>query len=82
MKTRFLVSLLSIIPLAGTLVRSVPPPRTPSLAIPGQKIVRQDQLTAQLQQSAKLFRTGDFQSPPRSPTTRLSRCATTLASRK
>ena len=60
MKTRFLVSLLSIIPLAGTLVRSVPPPRPPPLATPGQKTVRKDRLTAQLEQSRKVSRTGDF----------------------
>lgn len=60
MTTRFLVSLLSIIPLAGMLVRFVPPPRTPSLATSGQKNVRRDQLTAQFQQSYKLFRAGNF----------------------
>jgi CHAT domain-containing protein/tetratricopeptide (TPR) repeat protein len=59
LKTRFLVSLLSIIPLAGTLVHFVPPPRPPSLAPPGQKNVRRD-LTALLTQSAKAYRTGDF----------------------
>jgi tetratricopeptide (TPR) repeat protein len=57
-KARVLVSLL-IIPLAGTLARFVPPPRTPPLVTPGQKHVR-DLLTAQLNQSAKLFRAGDF----------------------
>jgi len=41
-------------------VRFVPPPRTPPLATPSQKTVRRDLLTAQLKQSAKLFRTGDF----------------------
>ncbi|HUE23440.1 MAG TPA: CHAT domain-containing tetratricopeptide repeat protein [Bryobacteraceae bacterium] len=61
MKTRFLVSLLSIIPLAGTLVRSVPPPRTPNLARPSWKIVRRDKLTEQFQQSYKIFRAGGFQ---------------------
>jgi tetratricopeptide (TPR) repeat protein len=60
MKTKLLVSLVSIIPLAGTLVRFVPPPRTPPLATPGQKIVRRDLLTAQLKQSGKVFRAGDF----------------------
>jgi|HubBroStandDraft_1064217.scaffolds.fasta_scaffold02102_1 CHAT domain-containing protein/tetratricopeptide (TPR) repeat protein len=60
MKTRFLVSLLSIIPLAGTLVRVVPPPRPPPLAIAGRKTVRRDKFTAQLQQSSKLFVSGDF----------------------
>jgi tetratricopeptide (TPR) repeat protein len=60
MKTRFLVSLLSIIPLAGTLVRCVPPPRPPPLATSGQKTVRKDLLTAQLEQSRKVSRTGDF----------------------
>jgi len=59
-KTRFLVSLLSMIPLAGTLVRFVPPPRTPSLVTPGQKNVHRDLLTAQLKQSAKAYRAGDF----------------------
>jgi tetratricopeptide (TPR) repeat protein len=59
-KTRFLVSLLSIIPLAGTLVHFVPPPRTPPLAPPGQKNVREDPLVAQLKQSAKAYQTGDF----------------------
>jgi len=60
MKTRFLVSLLSIIPLAGTLVRFVPPSRTPPLATPVQKNVRRDLLTAQLKQSSKIFSTCDF----------------------
>jgi tetratricopeptide (TPR) repeat protein len=59
-KTRFLVYLLSIIPLAGTLVRFVPPPRTPPLVTPGQKNVRRDVLTRQLKQSSKIFGTGDF----------------------
>ena len=49
-----------MIPLAGTLVRSVPPPRTPLLATPGQKIARQN-LLARLEQSHKLFYTCDFQ---------------------
>jgi tetratricopeptide (TPR) repeat protein len=60
MMTRFLVVLLLIIPLAGTLVFSVPPPRPPPLAIPNQKTVRRDLLTARLKQSAKVYRTGDF----------------------
>jgi CHAT domain-containing protein/tetratricopeptide (TPR) repeat protein len=60
MKTGFLVSLLSVIPLAGTLARSVPPPRTQSLALPVQKTVRHDKLTAQLQDSEKTFRRSDF----------------------
>ncbi|MGA2737877.1 MAG: CHAT domain-containing tetratricopeptide repeat protein [Bryobacteraceae bacterium] len=60
MRTRFLVSVLSIIPLAGTLVRFVPPPRTPPLATLGQKSVRRNLLTAQLKQSGVVFRTGDF----------------------
>ena len=60
MRTRFLVSLLSMIPLAGTLVRFVPPPRTPPLATRSQKTVRRDLLTAQLAQSRKVFFTGDF----------------------
>ena len=60
MKTRFLVSLLSVIPLAGTLVRSVPPPRTSSLVPPLQKTVREDKLTRQLQDSEKTFRRSDF----------------------
>jgi tetratricopeptide (TPR) repeat protein len=60
MRTRFLVSLLSIIPIAGTLVRSVPPPRTPPLVTPNQNTVRRGLLAAQLKQSGRLFRTGDF----------------------
>jgi len=60
MQTRFLVYLLTIIPLAGTLVRFVPPPRTPPLATRSQKTVRRERLTAQFQQSYKLFRSGDF----------------------
>lgn len=60
MKTRLLVSLLGIIPLAGTLVHSVPPPRTFVLPMAGQKIARANQLTARIKQSGKLFRTGDF----------------------
>ncbi len=59
-KTRFLVSLLSMIPLAGTLVRTVPPPRTPPLVTSGQKNVRRDLLTAELKRSAKAFGAGDF----------------------
>jgi hypothetical protein len=55
-----LVSLLSIISLAGTLVHFVPPPRTPPLAILRQETVHQDLLTAQLQQFRKVFLTGDF----------------------
>ena len=49
-----------MIPLAGTLVRSVPPPRTPLLATPGQKTVRQNPLASQLDQSHKLFYAGNF----------------------
>jgi CHAT domain-containing protein/tetratricopeptide (TPR) repeat protein len=60
MRTRFLASLLLIIPLAGTLVRFVPPPRTPPLATLGQKSVRRDLLAAQLKHSGEVFRTGDF----------------------
>jgi len=60
MRTRLLVSLLSIIPLAGTLVRFVPPPRTPPLETSSRKTVRRDTLTAQYRQSYKLFRSGDF----------------------
>ena len=59
---RFLVSLLTIIPLAGTLLPLVPPPRTPPLAIASQKTVRSDKLTEQLQQSSKAFDAGDFRS--------------------
>jgi tetratricopeptide (TPR) repeat protein len=59
MKTKFLVSLLSIIPLAGTLVRFVPPPRTPPLAPLGQKNVRRD-LLLQLEQSRRVYLAGDF----------------------
>ena len=57
-----MVALLSMIPLAGTLVHSVPPPRTPPLATSSQKTVRRDRLAAQLQQSYEAFRTGDFRS--------------------
>jgi tetratricopeptide (TPR) repeat protein len=46
--------------LAGTLVRPVPPPRTPSLATRSRKTVRREKLTAQYQQSYKIFRTGGF----------------------
>jgi len=60
MKTRFLVSLLSIIPLAGTLVRFVPPPRMPPLATRSPEAVRREKLAAQFQQSYKAFRSGDF----------------------
>jgi tetratricopeptide (TPR) repeat protein len=60
MRTRFLASLISIIPLAGTLVRFVPPPRMPPLATRGQRSVRADLLTAQLKQSGQVYRTGDF----------------------
>ena len=59
-KTRLLVCLLLIVLLAGTLVRHVPPPRTPPLGTHGQKTVRRDKLTAQFQQSYKAFRTRDF----------------------
>jgi tetratricopeptide (TPR) repeat protein len=61
MKTRFLVALLLIIPIAGTLVFSVPPPRPPPLAIPNRKTVRRDLLTARLKQTRKVYQTGDFQ---------------------
>jgi tetratricopeptide (TPR) repeat protein len=60
MRTKLLVSLLSIIPLAGTLVRSVPPPRTPSLATPSRKIVRRNLLTDQLKQFGKVYGGGEF----------------------
>jgi tetratricopeptide (TPR) repeat protein len=60
MKTKFLVFLLSIIPLAGTLARFVPTPRTPPLATLRQKIARSGLLIAQLQQSRKVFLTGGF----------------------
>ncbi|HUD98914.1 MAG TPA: CHAT domain-containing tetratricopeptide repeat protein [Bryobacteraceae bacterium] len=60
MKTGFLVSLLCIIPLAGTLERFVPPPRTPPLARPGPEFVFKQKLTAQYQQSYKEFSAGDF----------------------
>lgn len=59
MKTRFFVSLLSIIPLAGMLVRFVPPTRTPPLATDSQKIVHNGLLT-QLAQSRKVYLSGDF----------------------
>jgi CHAT domain-containing protein/tetratricopeptide (TPR) repeat protein len=55
-----LVSLLSIIPLAGTLVRFVPPPRTPLLAGPEQRNVRGDPLGAQLKRFGALRLTEDF----------------------
>jgi CHAT domain-containing protein/tetratricopeptide (TPR) repeat protein len=60
MKTRFLVSLLFMIPLAGTLVHFVPPPRTTLLVPPEQKNVRRDLLAARLKQSGNVYRTGDF----------------------
>ncbi len=60
MKTRFLVSLLCIIPLAGTLERFVPPPRTPPLARQRQESVFRQKLTAQYQQSYKEFSAGNF----------------------
>lgn len=60
LKTRFLVSLLSIIPLAGTLVRFVPRPRMASLVTPGSKNARRDLLTARLKQSVRVFSTFDF----------------------
>ncbi len=60
MKTRLLVSLLTLIPLAGTLVRFVPPPRTPPLAPPGQKNVRLGILQAQLKQFGALILTDEF----------------------
>ena len=60
MKTRFLVSLLSIIPLAGTLVRFVPPPRTPPLATARQKIVHNGLTQHSWQQSRKVYLSGRF----------------------
>lgn len=60
MTTRFLVSLLSIIPLAGTLVRSVPPPRTKLLETRKRHPARKNLLTTQLKETAKAFRAGDF----------------------
>jgi tetratricopeptide (TPR) repeat protein len=58
-KTRFLVYLISIIPLAGTLVRFVPPPRTPPLETAGRQTLRKD-LLARLEQSRNVSRQGDF----------------------
>lgn len=60
MKTRVLVSLLSVIPLAGTLVRCVPPARPKSLATTKAQTARRKLLEGQLQQSLKVFRMGDF----------------------
>ena len=58
--TRLLVCLFLIMLLAGTLVRPVPPPRTPPLATRSRKTARTEKLTAQYQQSYKVFRTGGF----------------------
>ncbi len=60
MTTRFLVSLFSIIPLAGTLVRSVPPPRKPFLANVEKHSALKDLLAARLKQSSRVFRTVNF----------------------
>ena len=60
MKTRFLVSLLIIIPLAGTLVQCVPPPRATSLDNLTFRIVRKRLLDARIKESAKAFRAGDY----------------------
>lgn len=60
MRTRFLASLLSIVPLAGTLVHFVPPPRQSRLVPPHRQSAQRDILAARLKQSSKIFRTGDF----------------------
>lgn len=60
MKTRLLVSLLIIIPIAGTLVRSVPPARRPALVTASQKNVRRNALHAQLKKTAQLYHADSF----------------------
>ena len=59
MKSRFLASLLLLIPLAGTLVNSVPPPRKLVLVSSKRKPAPGD-LLAQIQQTAQLFQMGRF----------------------
>jgi CHAT domain-containing protein len=59
MKTRFLVSLLTIIPLAGTLVRCVPSPRATPLSTPRPQIARKA-LLARLKRAPAEFATGNF----------------------
>lgn len=61
MVTRFLVSLLSIIPLAGTLVRPVPPPRPITLASPNRQSTGTDSLKVRLAQFGKAYRAGNLQ---------------------
>ena len=60
MKTIFLVCSLSIIPLAGTLVRSVPSPRTKPLADRNSPALPDNPLRTQLKQIATEFRAGNF----------------------
>ena len=60
MKARLLVSLLLTIPLAGTLVRSVPPPRTPHLARSAQRAALPRPLKAILDQFAKSYFAGNI----------------------
>jgi CHAT domain-containing protein/tetratricopeptide (TPR) repeat protein len=59
-QTRFLVYLLSMIPLAGTLVRFVPPPRTSPLETAGANAARHD-LIARLEQTRNVSSKGGFQ---------------------
>ncbi len=60
MATRFLVSLLAIILIAGTLVRSTPARGTNLRAIPRDQTARKQILTAKIKEFAKVFHAGDF----------------------
>jgi CHAT domain-containing protein/tetratricopeptide (TPR) repeat protein len=60
MATRFLISLLVIILIAGTLVRSSPARGTNLRAIPHEQTARKQVFTAKIKAFAKVFRAGDF----------------------
>jgi CHAT domain-containing protein len=59
LKAGFLVCLVLIIPLVGTVRRPVPPPRPNSLAIASDGFARET-LLKRLAQAKKLFQAGDF----------------------
>lgn len=60
MRTRFLVSFLTIIPLAGMLVRYVPQPRPKPLAISSAQSARRESLKIRVKQSALAYLAGNF----------------------
>ncbi len=62
MKTRVLVSAVLLVPLAGTIVRSVPPSRKIVLAPPDHPTAQRQRLSDKLRRFVQLFQAGDYRS--------------------